>query len=63
MNKPLKRILTSKGIRLEVYVKDNLNRFFNIEMQITDSDNISKRMRYYQGLIDSDKLKKIVHAV
>ena len=30
-------------------------------MQIADSDNISKRMRYYQGLIDSDKLKHGQH--
>ena len=51
----------SKGIRLDVYVHDDLNRSFDIEMQIADSDNISKRMRYYQGLIDSDKLKHGQH--
>ena len=47
----------SKGIRLDVYVEDNKNRSFDLEMQIADSDNIAKRMRYYQGLIDGDKLK------
>ena len=47
----------SKGIRLDVYVEDNQKRSFDIEMQVADSDNISKRMRYYQGLIDADKLK------
>ena len=31
----------SKGIRLDVYVQDNLNRSFDIEMQVADSDNIS----------------------
>ena len=47
----------SKGIRLDVYVQDaDTNRSFDIEMQVSDSDNISKRMRYYQGLIDMDKL-------
>lgn len=51
----------SKGIRLDVYVHDDLNRSFDIEMQIADSDNISKRMRYYQGLIDGDKLKHGQH--
>jgi len=51
----------SKGIRLDVYVEDNQNCFFDIEMQVTDSDNISKRMRYYQGLIDIDKLKRGQH--
>ena len=51
----------SKGIRLDVYVHDDLNRSFDIEMQVADSDNISKRMRYYQGLIDADKLKHGQH--
>ena len=51
----------SKGIRLDVYVEDNQNRSFDLEMQIADSDNISKRMRYYQGLIDGDKLKHGQH--
>ena len=30
-------------------------------MQVSDSDNIAKRMRYYQGLIDLDKLKHGQH--
>lgn len=51
----------SKGIRLDVYVQDDENRSFDLEMQITNSDNISKRMRYYQGLIDGDKLKHGQH--
>lgn len=51
----------SKGIRLDVYVEDDLNRSFDLEMQIANSDNISKRMRYYQGLIDGDKLKHGQH--
>ena len=48
----------SKGIRLDVYVEDNKHRSFDLEMQIADSYNIAKRMRYYQGLIDGDKLKR-----
>ena len=51
----------SKGIRLDVYVEDNQNRSFDFEMQIANSDNIAKRMRYYQGLIDGDKLKHGQH--
>ena len=31
------------------------------EMQVVDNDNIAKRMRYYQGLIDLDKLKHGQH--
>ena len=30
-------------------------------MQVANSDNIDKRMRYYQGLIDMDKLKRGQH--
>ena len=37
----------SKGIRLDVFVTDDLNRSFDVEMQVADSDNIAKRMRYY----------------
>lgn len=51
----------SKGIRLDVYVEDSQNRSFDLEMQIANSDNIAKRMRYYQGLIDGDKLKRGQH--
>ena len=49
----------SKGIRLDVYVEEeDGDRSFDIEMQITDSDDLPKRIRYYQGLIDMDKLKR-----
>lgn len=47
-----------RGIRLDVYVEDkDNNRSFDVEMQISDSDNLGRRMRYYQGMIDADKLK------
>lgn len=59
--KVIENRIDSKGIRLDVYVEDNQNRSFDLEMQIADSDNISKRMRYYQGLIDGDKLKRGQH--
>ena len=49
-------------IRLEVYVDEKgSNRSFDVEMQIANSDNIDKRMRYYQGLVDTDKLKREQH--
>lgn len=51
----------SKGIRVDVYVEDNMQRSFDLEMQVADNDNIAKRMRYYQGLIDLDKLKRGQH--
>lgn len=43
----------AKGIRLDVYVEDEENTVFNIEMQTTNTPNLAKRTRYYQGTIDS----------
>lgn len=52
----------SKGIRLDVYVEEkDSNRSFDIEMQVSNSDNLAKRTRYYQELIDGDKLKPGQH--
>ena len=60
--KNIEERIDSKGVRLDVYVEDkNFNRSFNLEMQISDIDNIAKRMRYYQGLIDLDKLNHGQH--
>ena len=46
----------SKGIRLDVYVKDNQGTVYNIEMQVRkpDGDRLSKRTRYYQSMMDTD---------
>ena len=56
--KVLKERTDSKGVRLDVYVEEKgTNRVFDIEMQIANADDLAKRMRYYQGLIDMDKLK------
>ena len=56
--KTIETRLDSKGIRLDIYVKDDRNRSFDIEIQLTDNDDLAKRMRYYIGLIDLDKLNK-----
>ena len=48
----------SKGIRLDVYVKDERNTVYNIEMQIRrlEGDALFKRTRYYQSMMDADLL-------
>ena len=50
----------SKGIRLDVYVKDETGCVFDIEMQCTNGvdDELAKRTRYYQGMIDMEILEK-----
>lgn len=50
--------LQAKGIRLDVYVEDDQNTLFNLEMQTSDGANLPKRMRYYQGMIDLNILDK-----
>ena len=47
----------SKGIRLDVYVKDS-NRVFDIELQTTNEKNLELRTRYYQGVMDISELEK-----
>ena len=48
----------SKSIRLDVYVEDEFNTIYNIEMQVEKSHNIPRRSRYYHDLIDLNTLEK-----
>ena len=57
--KTLEERSDSKGIRLDVYVEEKgRRRSFNIEMQISNTRNLAKRIRYYQSMIDLDSLKR-----
>ena len=47
----------SKGVRLDVYVKDS-NRVFDIEIQNSVDITLPKRTRYYQSMLDIDNLLK-----
>ena len=40
------------GVRFDVYVEDDENTVFDIEMQVLADKCLPKRMRYYQGMID-----------
>ena len=47
-----------RAIRLDAWAKSTDNRQFNMEMQNdTKGDDVRKRSRYYQGLMDSPILK------
>jgi predicted transposase/invertase (TIGR01784 family) len=48
----------SKGIRLDIYVEDDDNTVFNLEMQTTTYKELPKRSRYYQGIIDLNMIEK-----
>ena len=46
----------AKGIRLDVFVKDN-ERMYDVELQLTNTGELPERARYYQGVMDLDSLK------
>ena len=51
-------LLDSKAVRLDIYVEDDNNTVYNVEMQKSDNKNLPKRSRYYQGAIDLDCIQK-----
>ena len=58
--KNLEAKLLSKGIRLDIYVEDEVGVAYDIEMQIDDSYKkyLGYRTRYYLSMMDNDALKK-----
>lgn len=44
--------IAAKGIRLDVYVKDEKDIVYNIEMQACNKKELPKRSRYYQSMVD-----------
>ena len=57
LQKSIKEGAESRGIRLDVYIKDDKNIVYNVEMQANGSKGIPKRSRYYQGMIDLQLLE------
>ena len=51
----------SKSVRLDLLIKDETGKSYDIEMQVSDEHNIPKRMRYYQAAIDISFLDKGAH--
>ncbi|MCR4579780.1 MAG: Rpn family recombination-promoting nuclease/putative transposase, partial [Treponema sp.] len=51
------KILSSKGVRLDVYLKDE-DKIIDVELQAHPKPAIGKRARYYQSMIDIDSLMK-----
>ena len=52
---------TGHGIRLDIYLKDDANTVYSVEMQTSGGVVLFKRIRYYQGMIDRHNLKKGEH--
>ena len=57
--KPLDVSLETKSVRLDVYVNDDKGTVFNIEMQTSkDMEELVKRTRFYQSILDMYHLQK-----
>ncbi len=48
---------TTKGVRLDVYLKDE-DKIIDVEIQSYPQEALGKRTRYYQSMIDIDALMK-----
>ena len=57
LQKSIRTYYESKGVRLDVYVKDS-DKVFDIEIQNNSGISLPKRMRYYQSMVDMDSLMK-----
>ena len=57
LEKQIAPYYTTKGVRLDVYLKDE-DKILDIEIQSYTQDEIGKRTRYYQSMIDIDSLMK-----
>lgn len=48
----------SRSVRLDLYVEDDENTVYNVEVQTVDTKELPKRSRYYQGMIDLNLIEK-----
>lgn len=46
-----------RSVRLDVYAEDEMQVFYDLEMQNTDERNLAKRSRYYQAEMDVSSLR------
>ena len=64
---PIKKVRVSKehsliynpeyrGVRLDVYAKDDSHTRYNVEMQVSKDDSLPRRSRYYHSQIDMELL-------
>ncbi len=56
--KPIDITTDGKGVRLDVYLEDEADTVYDIEMQAVFKKDIPKRSRYYQGMIDLNLIEK-----
>ena len=57
LEKTIAPYYTTKGVRLDVYLKDT-DKIIDVELQSYPQEALGKRTRYYQSMIDIDGLMK-----
>lgn len=58
LQKTIKPDMDARSVRLDVYVKDDKNTVYDIEMQVSDTKELPERSRYYQSMIDLQLIDK-----
>lgn len=48
----------SRSVRLDLYVQDEDNTVYNVEIQTVNTRELPRRSRYYQGMIDLNLIEK-----
>ena len=56
--KTLEAGYSSRGIRMDVYIEDDEDTVYDVEMQASRKRHLGLRFRYYQGIIDVDIVSK-----
>ena len=56
--KTIKSDVDAKSVRLDIYLKDDKETVYDIEMQATDTKELPKRSRYYQSMLDLQQLDR-----
>lgn len=50
--------INTKGVRFDVFIKDEENTHYDVEIQTSRYQDLPKRMRYYQSANDSTYIKR-----
>ncbi len=58
LQKSIKPDMDARSVRLDVYIKDDKEIVYDIEMQVSDTKELPKRSRYYQSMIDLQMIDK-----
>ena len=61
LQKSIEQDRDAHGVRLDVYVKDDKETVYDIEMQVSNTKELPKRSRYYQSMIDLQLIDKKQH--